>query len=769
MSGLLWTLVWVFGLGALAYHKPPKKFTTIILFGGLVLTILLSQLSLFPALLLCLPIFLFALILNFNSLRQRYLIPFLLHRFKEHPPKLSTSEQIALEAGTVWWDGELFSGNPNWEKLFKTPTVTLSEEEQIFLAGPVETLCQMIDDWEIARRKDIPAEIWQFLKEHRFFGLIIPQEFGGWGFGALAHSEILTKIASKSLTVSSTVSVPNSLGPAELLLHYGTPEQKEHFLPRLAKGLEIPCFALTNPEAGSDATAIPDKGVICSDFFKGKEILGIRLNWDKRYITLAPIATILGLTFRLYDPDHLIGDNTEIGMTCALIPTNTKGITIGLRHKVLSSPFQNGPTQGKDVFIPLDWIIGGPAMAGSGWRMLMECLSTGRAISLPAGSAGSMKFLAAATGSYAKIRRQFKHSIGWFEGIQEHLARIAGNAYLGDAARKLTASVIDQGEAPSVLGAIIKCHLTERARQVSMDAMDVYGGKAIMLGPRNIINAHYQSAPVTITVEGANILMRNLVIFGQGVIRCHPYLKQELKAISELEGQALNKEFDILFMQHLASALSNAIRAFWMGMSQTRLHHRKKDFTKMVTRASSAFAFVADVSMILFGGKLKFKEKISARLGDLLSMMYLASCAIKRFEDQGRQNADLPLLEWVIHDTLSTYWTQMSELLRNFPIRWIAWILQRIVMPFGKLVHKPNDKLENRVAEILLSSNPTRSRLIQGIHLTPDSNNRLAQLEIALQQVILAEDENASLDIKEKAEKFRREVIAVDQFAPSQF
>lgn len=768
MSVLLWTLVWIFGLGTLVYHKTSKKITTLALLSGFILTVFISQLSLFPSLLLFFPIALFTILLNFNGIRQQYLIPILLHRFKEHPPKLSTSEQIALEAGTVWWDGELFSGNPNWEKLFNTPIVALSEEEKAFIAGPVETLCQMIDDWEIVRRKDIPAEIWQYLKEHRFFGLIIPKEFDGLGFSATAHSEILTKIASKSLTVSATVSVPNSLGPAELLLKYGTPEQKEHYLPRLAKGLEIPCFALTNAEAGSDAAAIPDKGVICRDYFKGKEILGIRLNWDKRYITLAPIATILGLTFRLYDPDHLIFDKTDIGMTCALIPTNTKGVTIGFRHKVLSSPFQNGPTQGKDVFIPLDWIIGGEVMAGNGWRMLMECLSTGRAISLPAACAGSMKFLAAATGGYAKIRRQFKHSIGWFEGIQEPLARIAGNAYLGEAARKLTASVIDQGEAPSVLGAIIKCHLTERARLVSMDAMDVYGGKAIMLGPRNLINIHYQSAPITITIEGANILMRNLVIFGQGVLRCHPYLRQELKAIKELEGEALNKEFDYYFMKHVVSGLSNAIRAFWMGLSQVRIQ-RKKKFVQMLTRASSAFAFVADVFMILYGGKLKFKEKMSARLGDLLSMMYLASCAIKRFEDEGRPKEDLPIIEWIVCDTLSVFWIQMLELLRNFPIRWVAWILHRIVMPFGRLVYKPNDRLDHRVAEILLSPNPARSRLIAGIHLTPDPNNRLAQLEIALLQVIQAEDENASLEIKEKAEKYRKEVIAVDQFAPSQF
>jgi acyl-CoA dehydrogenase len=763
MTSFLWILGWLIGLQALAYHQSSKTTITSSILIGYLFTILMADLSWFGHLLLITLVSSLLLPLNLSHYRQRYLTAPLLKWFRRRLPKMSKTENEALLAGTVWWDKEIFTGKPDWNSLLNIPPPQLTAEEQDFLDGPVETVCQMINEWEIVKNQDLPSDLWRYLKDNRFFGIIISKKYGGLEFSAFAHSEILAKIAGCSITVASTVAVPNSLGPAELLHRYGTPEQKEYYLPRLARGEEIPCFALTSPEAGSDATAIPDTGIVCRGIFQDMEVVGIRLNWDKRYITLAPIATIIGLAFKLYDPDHLLGTEEDLGISCALIPRHTPGITIGQRHKPLATPFQNGPTQGKDVFIPLEWIIGGPKMAGAGWRMLVECLSCGRAISLPSSAAGGTKILAATTGAYARIRRQFKKPIGQFEGVAEALARIAGNTYLSESARQTTAAALDRGEAPSVLGAIIKYHLTERYRQVTIDAMDIHGGKGIMLGPRNYVSQHFQNSPISITVEGANILTRCMIIFGQGIMRAHPYIMEEFKAANEPDDKQAIEHFDTAVMKHIGYALRNASRSIFYGLTQIFWSSR---YIPELNRASASFAFIADLCLLSFGGKLKFKESISGRLSDMLSMLYLASCALKRFNEQGQLPEDKPLIEWVMHDTLSIFWEQMEALLRNYPNRWIGFLLRRWVMPFGKPIHKPSDQLGRQLATILMTSNEARDRLLKGVYLKPDSNKPTGHVEAAFAKIIAAEEEHASDETRKEAEQLRKEIIAVDYFTP---
>ncbi len=559
-------------------------------------------------------LFLFVAIpVNVRSLRRHLLSRRFYLLFRQLLPPLSRTEREALEAGTVWWDGELFRGNPDWDKLLGLPMPQLSADEEAFLAGPVEELCRMLDDWRIvAELQDLPAEVWRFIREKGFFGMIIPKEYGGLEFSALAHSQVIVKIASRSVTAAVTVMVPNSLGPAELLLRYGTKEQKEYYLPRLASGEEIPCFALTGPEAGSDAASIPDTGVVCRGMFAGEEIIGIRLNWEKRYITLGPVATVIGLAFRLFDPEHLLGPHDEPGITLALIPADTPGITIGSRHSPLGIPFQNGPNQGKDVFIPLDWIIGGKSGAGQGWRMVMEGLAAGRSISLPALSTGGSKLVCRVAGAFAGVRRQFHLPIGRFEGIEEALARIAGNTYLLDASRTMTCGAVDQGERPSLISAIVKYHSTERMRRIVNDGMDVLGGSGISLGPRNLLGHLYQSAPIGITVEGANILTRSMIIFGQGLIRCHPYILKEMRAVTNPDAEAGLTEFDQLLADHIGFALNNAARALFLGI--TGGYTAKvpagpgRRYFQAATRFSAAFALTTDIALLSLGGALKRRE-----------------------------------------------------------------------------------------------------------------------------------------------------------------
>ena len=769
MLGIVSLFAWIFGLAALAYHKTSRQITSIAILIGFVLSCFFYPTWYFILILIVISSCIL-LPLYFPEHRKRYLIAPILTQFKKQLPKMSETESKALQAGTVWWDQELFSGKPQWKKFFSLPAPHLTLEEQDFLSGPVEELCRLLNEWEIVNElSDLPKNVWDFLKNNGFFALIIPKQYGGRQFSALAHSEIISKIASKSQTAASIVAVPNSLGPGELLIHYGTQAQKDYFLPRLASGQEIPCFGLTNPEAESDAASIPDQGVICRGNFNGEEVLGMRLNWDKRYITLAPIATLLGLAFKLHDPDHLLSEKTHLGITCALIPSNLPGISIGDRHKPLATPFLNGPTQGKDVFVPLECIIGGPERAGHGWEMLMECLSVGRAISLPSSTVGGLKTMSASVGAYATIRKQFKKSIGRFEGIEEALARIAGNTYISDAARQITATAIDNGEAPSILGAIVKYNLTELSRRSACDAMDILGGKGIMLGPKNHLAQYYLNAPIMITVEGANILTQSLIVFGQGVMRAHPFILKEIEIANDPNFSDAIEKFDTILMQHVGHTLSNAARAAWLAFIPKPMGNKNQTEMYEINRASSAFSVLADVTLLLLGGKLKFKESLSGRLADMLSMMYLASCALKRFEDQGRQSEDKPLLDWAICDTMNTFWQSVDELLHNFPNKWIACLLRLIVMPLGKRAHKPSDKLSQKVAHILTSPNAARERLIYGAYLTAEDNNQAGLWEIALREIIFAESDVADPALKANAEILRKVVIAVDSFTQAEF
>lgn len=656
-------------------------------------------------------------------------------------PAMSATEREALEAGTVSWEADLFSGSPDFSILRNAPTVSLTDEEQAFLDGPVNTLCAMIDDWDITHnRTDLPPEIWQFIKENRFLGMIIPKHYGGLEFSATAQMAVLVKVYGRSISVASTISVPNSLGPGELLLNYGTEEQKNYYLPRLADGREIPCFALTGPNAGSDAASIPDQGIVCRQEFNGQEILGVRLNWDKRYITLCPVATVIGLAFRMFDPDNLLGKGEDIGITCALIPADTPGVTHGRRHFPLNIAFMNGPTQGKDVFIPMDYLIGGAPMAGNGWRMLMECLSAGRAISLPSSASGGAQAAALASGAYARIRKQFNQSIGKFEGIEEPLARIAANTYIIDAALTMATAAIDNGAKPSVVGAILKYHTTERARDISFDAMDIHGGKGICLGPNNYLGRGFQGAPIGITVEGANILTRSLIIFGQGAIRCHPYVFKELESIRN------NNliEFDEAFFAHIGLVLTNFTKSFlfaWTDAYYTNAPvSQLKRYYQLVHKYSANLAFLADFSMMLLGGDLKRKEKLSARLGDMLSSLYMTSAVLKRYQEEGEIKADLPLVELCCQQLLHECEVAMEGVIANFPIRWASIALRVLLKPLGNRRGKPSDQLGHTVARMLTEPCATRSRLTRWVYSVAGENCPLGRLEDTFHKICAVEE-----------------------------
>jgi acyl-CoA dehydrogenase len=695
--------------------------------------------TLFPLLLL-LPAII-GTVLLVPSLRRALVSNPVLKIFRNILPQVSQTEQEALDAGTVWWDGDLFSGKPDWNKLLAYPKPQLTAEERGFLAGPVEQLCEMLDEWKITRElHDLPPEVWQFIKQNGFFGMIIPRQYGGHGFSALAHSEVVMKIGSRSGTAAVTVMVPNSLGPAELLLHYGTEEQKNHYLPRLAKGLEVPCFALTGPSAGSDAGSIPDSGTVCQGEFNGRQdVLGMRVTWEKRYITLGPVATLLGLAFKLYDPDGLLGTKKDLGITLALIPTNTPGVNIGRRHFPLDAAFQNGPNSGQDVFIPMEWVIGGLGGVGIGWRMLMNCLAAGRSISLPATATGAAKLAARTSGAYGRVRTQFGMPIGRFEGVEEALARIGGNTYMMDAARVMTAGAVDLGEKPSVISAIVKYHLTERSRQAINDAMDVHGGKGICMGPSNYLARTYQQTPVGITVEGANILTRSMMIFGQGAIRCHPYVLKEIHAANDSDTGRASLEFDRTLMGHLSFSVGNSMRSLFHGLTGSSLADAPlnvapevRHYYQQLSRLSAAFALAADISMLALGGSLKRKEKLSARLGDILSLLYLCSAALKRFEDDARPTSDLPLLNWSIQDALYHLQQAFDGLLNNFPNRLAAWVLRALIFPLGKTYSPPSDDLGHMVAMLMLEPGDARDRLTAGIYIPSSSNEPIGILERAL-------------------------------------
>jgi len=668
--------------------------------------------------------------------RCRWITRHLMPRVAKLLPRLGETERIALEAGTVGWDGELFSGAPNWSTLMDFRCATLSEAEREFLDGSVEELCGRLDDWEITQSGDLPEEAWAILRRDRYFGLIIPESYGGRGFSARAHAAVVTKLASRSVTAAVTVMVPNSLGPAELLLHYGTEAQREHYLPRLARGEEIPCFALTGPEAGSDAAATQSEGIVCRDKWQGREVLGIRLRWRKRYITLAPVATLIGLAFRLRDPEGLLGDQEDLGITCALVPADLPGVEIGTRHDPMGVPFQNGPTTGEGVFVPLEAIIGGREGAGQGWRMLMECLSAGRSISLPSLSVAGTKLSARVASAYAMVREQFDTPIGRFEGVEEPLARIAGLTYTTEAARTLTAAAVDAGERPAVLSAIAKAYCTEALRKVVNDAMDIRAGAAIVRGPRNILGRVYSTIPIGITVEGANILTRSMIIYGQGAIRCHPFALEEMRAAREGDLE----RFDRAFFGHVGFLATTAVRSLLLGISRGRLERKapKRGFAQRacqrLSRASAAFALVSDATMATLGSRLKRREKITGRLADALAWLYLASAAVKRFHDDGEPDRECAFAEWAVEHALCEIDQALAGVLRNLPSQPVRWLLAPLVFPLARRERGPDDALGSAVAAALLEDDLARDHLTAGIFVPPVEEAGLGRLEAALRE-----------------------------------
>jgi acyl-CoA dehydrogenase len=718
---LLWALLFVGGGIFLAYQRIDLRTSTIATGIALAAYTVFGEGAWWWLLILWVA-FGLMVVPNLIEVRREKITKPLLAIYRKMLPSMSDTEREALEAGSVWWDGELFSGMPEWDKLMSFPPPKLSEEEQ--------AICH-----ELA---DMPRPVWDFIIKHRFFAMIIPKQYGGLEFSAYATAMVLAKIGGRSATVGSTIGVPNSLGPAELLLHYGTEEQKNRYLPGLASGEEIPCFALTSPQAGSDAASLIDSGVVCKGKWNGKTITGIKLNWDKRYITLAPVATVLGLAFKLYDPDHLIGDKDEYGITAALIPTDIKGVEVGRRHYPLTIAFQNGPTSGKDVFVPLDVIIGGPENAGKGWKMLVELLSVGRAISLPSSACGGGQAASYASGAYASIRKQFNTSIANFEGVGEALTRIAGHTYIVNSALSVTAGAIDQGEKPAVPSAILKYHCTELSRKIANDAMDVHAGKGVMMGPGNYLGRGYMAAPIAITVEGANILTRSLIIYGQGAIRCHPFVLRELQAASDEDHDRGLIEFDDALFGHIGYAISNMARSVFLALTHAKfsrvpLNTPTRRYYQNINRYTAAFALASDFAMLTLGGGLKKRELLSARLGDVLSAMYLASCVLKHFENQGRRATDLPLVEWSVRTLMYQAQESLHAFLLNFPNRWVAWFLRMFIFPRGRTYKTPSDEIGHKVVDLITSPGESRERLSEFAYTTLEPGNPLGKLQEALE------------------------------------
>lgn len=650
-------------------------------------------------------------------------------------PKLSDTEEEALKSGSVDWDGELFSGKPQWSQLLDARPAQLTEEEQAFLDGPVEKLCAMLDDWKITHEHyDLPDKVWKFIREKGFFGLVIPKEDGGLGFSNTAHSEIVMKISTRSVSAAVTVMVPNSLGPGELLMHYGTDDQKTHYLPRLAGGEEVPCFALTSPIAGSDAGAIPDKGIVCKGQWNGEEVLGLKVTWNKRYITLAPVATLIGLAIKVYDPDSLLGDQKEIGVTCVLVPRDTEGVHAGARHLPMNTVFMNGPTWGTEVFIPMEQVIGGQDMLGKGWTMLLECLSIGRSISLPALATGAGKIASLATGSYAYTREQFGRSVSQFEGVQEALEPIAGYTYMMDAARSLTAGMLDRGVRPAVPSALLKYRNTELMREVINNAMDVVAGRGVITGPRNFMARAYNAVPIGITVEGANILTRSLMVFGQGAIRCHSFIVEEIAAAGMEDEDQAAKKFDGIFYRHVAHTTRNALRALVLGLTSGLLEPvpeqgNLKPYYRQLARFSAAFALMTDVTLLSVGGGLKARQRLSGRMADSLVHLYYASAVIKQWREEGYPSEQRPLVEWCLQSCLRDLQHSLREAIINFPVPALRWPLRLLVFPLGATGHNgPDDRLGSRVAASIVEDTPLRQRISRGAYSTMATDDPLGRV-----------------------------------------
>jgi acyl-CoA dehydrogenase len=743
----------------------------------------------------------FAILMGFRPLRRAVVSGPLMRMVGAILPKMGDTERTALEAGSVWWDGDLFSGTPKWKKLLDFQAPKLTEKEQAFLDGPVEELCAMISDWRIFQDRAIPEELWAFMRKHKFFGMVIPEEYGGLGFSALAHSAVVTKLSSRSSTVAVTVMVPNSLGPGELLVHYGTDAQKTHYLPRLATGEDLPCFALTEPTAGSDAAATTSTGIVCKGMYEGEEVLGIQLNWTKRYITLAPVATVIGLAFKMHDPDGLLGDKKDLGITCALIPRDLPGIDIGNRHDPMGVPFLNGPIFGKDVFVPLSAVIGERDGIGNGWRMLMEALAAGRAISLPSLSVGAAELATRVVGAYGSVREQFNLPIGRFEGIEEVIARIAGYTYLMNGARTITCGAVDAGEKPAVLTGILKAYLTDGMRSALNDAMDVQAGAAICRGPKNILGRAYVAVPVAITVEGANILTRSMIIYGQGAIRSHPFVLDEMEAVATKD----LARFDRAFFGHVNFALRNLVRVLVDRLTGGALisgpgNSLTNPYFKRLSRYSGAFAMISDVALAVYGGSLKRREMVSGRLADALSWLYLASTTLKRFHDDGAQPRDEAVMKWALQHSMVKIDSALRGVLDNLPNRFLTVTLGWMVFGFTGRARPPSDRLSSAVAHAVLNGGPLRDHLTSDIYIPPAQEEGLGRLEATLKKVTATQpiktkfresaqtgkhgtDLNGSLDLaieagaitkEEKdellgAEKARLETIQVDVFDPDTY
>jgi len=669
-------------------------------------------------------------------------------------PRMSDTEKTALEAGTVWFDGDIFSGKPDWDKLKRFSSFKLSADEQAFVDGPVETLCTMLDDWQIQQDRDLPSDVWTYLKKEKFFGLVIPKEYGGLGFSASGHSAVVTKIATRSIAAAVTVMVPNSLGPGELLLHYGTDDQKKNYLPSLANGKEIPCFALTGPEAGSDAGAMQSFGTVIKRKVKGKSVVGISLDFNKRYITLAPIATLIGLAFKLRDPNKLLSEEVERGITCALLPRDIKGLTIGNRHDPMGVPFANGPIQGKDVFVPITSIIGGENGIGNGWRMLVESLAAGRSISLPSMSVGAAQLSTRVCGAYATIREQFDTPIGRFEGVEELLARIAGFTYMMDATRRVTCAAIDSGEKPSVLSGTVKAYLTEGMRQTLNDAMDLRAGAAIIRGPQNILSRAYSAIPIGITVEGSNVLTRSMIIYGQGAIRSHPYLLKEMTALQSDDKAG----FDEFFWKHIFNVFSNASRSFILGSAfLTRIIRLSRTKTSTLAQAkltylASVFSLVSDIALATYGGSLKRKETISGRFADAFSWIYLASSSLKRYHDDNENNMDV-VLDWCIKTACHNAHDALLGNIDNLPNPVMRFFVRLMAAPFGLRFAPPDDKLMSKVASTILDGDKRRETLSQDVFVPNETDPALGRLEHTLAIAIDVIPIKKKLRVARKEEK----------------
>ena len=748
-----WVLVALLSLLSLAYVSAPGWLwvatAVVMAVGGW----MVGALPFLVCLILLVPVVLLSPALLFPDLRKKLLTGPALNAFRRVLPPMSETERTAIEAGTVGWDAQIFSGKPEWKQLMDVPAAQLSNEEQAFFDTHVQELCQMSDDWSSSHHNyDLPPQVWDKIKSSGILGMIIPKQYGGLGFSALAHSQFVTTLSTRCSATAVSVMVPNSLGPAELLMHYGTEAQKNYYLPRLAKGVDLPCFALTNPHAGSDAGSIPDTGVVCYGEYKGERTLGFRITCDKRYITLAPIATVIGLAFRAQDPEELLGDTGDMGITCALVPRAHPGLKIGRRHFPLNAVFMNGPIQAREMFIPMEFVIGGQKEVGNGWKMLMNCLSVGRAISLPSSNTGMAKSAVRGVGGYSRVRRQFRTPIGKFEGVEEALARMAGNLYVMDAARTLTARYIDMGEKPAVLSGIVKYHLTERARQVVNDGMDVIGGKGICLGPSNFLGRAYQQIPIGITVEGANILTRSLIIFGQGAIRCHPYVFPEMEAARDSDATKALNSFDSLIVAHVRFTLRNAARALVHGVTGAKFVSTApqiagvaQGYAQQLSRYSAAFALLSDVSMLILGGELKRREKLSARLGDVLSQLYLGTATVKRFVEQGKQVEDEAFLHWSMQDAIHRIEIAMTGVLDNYPNKLVAMLLRRIVFPFGATKRAPSDRLGRAVVEKIIAPTAARERLTAGTFIGKLAADPMRQVEDALVAAMRLEEIEARL------------------------